>query len=184
MKSNTPNASGRSSLAWWAEVKKSRAKLEDWLLDQYRGEATAAGRIEALRDTYAQPGTRAWRVLTTIASQERTHARWVGELLEARGLPTEVRPVEERYWKAPLAAIVDLETGCAVGAHAEKMRLNRIEVIAVDPDAPPDVRAVFGRILPQERFHERTFRSLATPEAMATTADAHALGRAALGLTA
>ena len=46
-----------------------------------------------------------------------------------------------------LAAIEDLETGCAVGAHAERMRLERIEVIAGDPEAPADIRAVFARIL-------------------------------------
>jgi hypothetical protein len=62
------------------------------------------------------------------------------------------------------------------------MRLLRIEVIANDESAPADARAVFRRILPQERFHERAFRVLAGPAAMAATAAAHTLGEQALGL--
>jgi hypothetical protein len=63
------------------------------------------------------------------------------------------------------------------------MRLERIEVIAADTTAPADLRDVFARILPQERFHERAFRSLATPESLERTREAHNLGRAVLGLT-
>jgi len=44
--------------------------------------------------------------------------------------------------------------------------------------APPS-----ARILPQERFHERAFRSLATPESLERTWKVHALGRAVRGLT-
>ena len=75
------------------------------------------------------------------------------------------------------------ETGAAVGAHAERMRLERIEAIAGDAEAPADIRQVFARILPQERFHERAFRSLAGDDALRRTASAHALGREALGLS-
>lgn len=167
---------------WWARTRRDPARLIAWLYDQYRGEATAAGRIEALRDEHARDAPRARRLLTIIAAQERRHAAWVGELLRARGHAPVVRDKPTRYWDGPLAAIRDLETGCAVGAHAERMRLERIAVIAGDPEAPQDVRAVFARILPQERFHERAFRSLATDEALAATRGAHALGRAALGL--
>lgn len=56
--------------------------------------------------------------------------------------------------------------------------------IAADPTVPPDIRAAFARVLPQERFHARAFASLATSEALARTKDAHALGRLALGLVA
>lgn len=172
----------RTSRDWWERTRDDPALFTGWLLDQLRGEATAAGRIEGFRDRHAPVGTRAHRVLTVIARQERTHALWVGELLRARGLPAEVLPVPERYWEQPLAQIADLETGCAVGAHAEGMRLARLEVIARDPKAPADVRAVFARIVPQERFHERALRSLSTEEALARTRDAHELGRTALGL--
>jgi hypothetical protein len=175
---------GWTSREWWAKTKNDRAAFEAWLYDQYRGETTAAGRIEALRDAFAPPGSRAARVLGVIAAQERKHARWVGELLSARGLDVHVEPTEERYWKETVPAVVDLETGAAIGAHAEKMRLERIETIASDDGADPDVRAVFQRILPEERFHERAFRKLASPAAMAKTRGAHALGRRVLGLSA
>jgi len=172
----------RTSKTWWAETKADPAALEDWLRDQYRGESTAAGRIEALRDAFAEPGSRPFRVLSVIAAQERKHALWVGELLAARGWSVAIDDARERYWPAVVDLVTDLETGAAVGAHAEKMRLERLLEIANDETAPPDVRSVFARIVPEERFHERAFRTLAGDLAMRKTAHAHALGRAALGL--
>jgi len=62
------------------------------------------------------------------------------------------------------------------------MRLERIEVIVNDPQAPSDVRRVFARILAQERFHERAFRRLSDPQALEATRGAHELGLVALGL--
>jgi len=178
-------AAPRSSAAWWAEVKADPARLMAWLFAQHRGEVTAADRIVVLRDAHAPAGSRAYRLLTVIADQERRHAGWVGELLRARGrAPAVVGAAEARYWQRTLPGIADLETGCAVGAHAEQMRLERIEAIASDPAAPRDIREVFARILPQERFHERAFRSLATPDSLAATREAHELGRAVLGLEA
>jgi hypothetical protein len=163
-------------------VKADPTKLHAWLYDQYRGEVTAADRIETLRDRYCTPDERGWKILTVIASQERDHARWVGDLLAARGLEVEVHDKADRYWPRVLPGIDDLETGAAIGAHAERMRLERIEAIANDRSAPTDIRMTFSAILPQERFHARAFAELSTPDAMARTAHAHELGRAALGL--
>ena len=171
-----------TTLDWWRRTKADPERLLAWLLDQYRGEATAAERIRGLRDRFGGVDARAFRVLTLIAAQEEKHARWVGGLVAARRVIPRVDDVRARYWQEPLRAIADFATGCAVGAHAEKMRLERIEVIAGDCDAPADVRAVFARILPEERFHERAFRMLAGAEALARTKDAHDAGRAALGL--
>lgn len=176
------NSDNKTSQMWWAEVKRNPEHLQQWLLDQYRGEATAAERIDLLRRRFTQPGTRAARVLRVIAEQERLHAGWVAALLVARGIPVEVEQVRSRYWELTLGGIEDLETGAAIGAHAERMRLERIEAIAADEDAPADIRSVFARILPQERFHERAFRSLATEGTLAATAGAHQRGREALGL--
>lgn len=178
------NQALRDSRTWWEVVKRDPEAFGAWLLDQYRGEATAAGRIEMLRDAYAEPGSRAHRILGVIAAQERRHAVWVGDLLTARGVQPRIGAKRERYWKETLGAIRDLETGCAVGAHSERMRLERIEVIAADPEAPADVRAVFQRILPEERFHARAFAELAGDEALAAMRGAHELGRRALGLSA
>ncbi len=181
---NTPNPVVlRDSHAWWEAVKQDEAALRRWLQDQYRGEATAAGRIEMLRDAFAGEGTRAHRILGVIAEQERRHAVWVGDLLTARGITPTLGTKRERYWKETLGAVEDLATGCAVGAHSERMRLQRIEAIAEDPEAPPDVREVFQRILPEERFHARAFAELAGPEALEAMQGAHDLGRRALGLT-
>lgn len=174
----------QDSVTWWRAVKVDEPRLLAWLLDQYRGEVTAAGRIETLRDRFATHGSRAYRVLTKIAAQERDHATWVGELLAARGVRVQVQCKADRYWLRVLPGIVDLATGAAVGAHAERMRLERIETIAGDPEAPADIRSVFARILPQEQFHARAFASISTSEALARTAGAHAMGRLALGLSA
>ena len=176
----------KTSQAWWAATKNDSKALEGWLRDQYRGEATAGPRIEALRDAFTEEGTRAWRLLTVIATQERRHASWVAELLGARGIEVAIEDKADRYWRRVVPAIGDLETGAAVGAHAEAMRLERIEAIASEVVAESselaDVVGIFRRILPEERFHERAFRALAGSEALARTQDAHALGREALGL--
>jgi hypothetical protein len=174
----------RTSATWWQQTRDNPARLHAWLRDQYRGEVTAATRIEALRDRFAPTGSRAFRILSVIAGQERDHAGWVGDLLAARGLPAQVQPKADRYWPEVMPGIEDLATGAAIGAHAERMRLERIETIAADPRAPSDIRAVFVRILPQERFHARAFAELSSADALARTAFAHALGRNALGLVA
>jgi rubrerythrin len=173
----------KHSITWWNRTKNNPAALHRWLIQQYRGEATAASRIEQLRDTHGVDDGRASHILTVIACQERKHADWVAQLLRVRGIDLpELENAAERYWQEPLKQIHDLQTGCAVGAHAEAMRLSRIEAIADDEHAPEDIRAVFQRILPEERFHERAFRMLAGEEAMDATRDAHDLGRTALGL--
>lgn len=201
----TTTAAGhaQTSEQWWAAVRSDPAKLNVWLLDQFRGEATAATRIRLLRDQFATPAvptpagqhgasaqrSHAARVLTVIADQEAQHAAWVAGLLWARGIEAVVVDKVARYWTAcHLDEIADLETGCAVGAWAERMRLERIEVIAASADEGEDatdiadIVAVFRRILPEERFHERAFRALAGEVALRATKDAHELGRRALGL--
>ncbi|MBL8681154.1 MAG: ferritin-like domain-containing protein [Myxococcales bacterium] len=172
----------RDSKTWWREIRDDAPRFARWLLDQLRGERTASERILALRDEHATSNPRAFRLLTVIAAQERDHASWVEGLLRARGIDPATPDTQERYWPHTIKMIDDLETGCAVGAHAEAMRLERIEAIVEDDSAPEDVRAVFAKILPQERFHERAFRSLATEDALEKTRDAHELGRLALGL--
>lgn len=183
MSTKSPVSGPRDSRSWWAAVKLDPGALRGWLLDQYRGESTAAGRIEQLRDEHGGGDARARRLLTVIASQERRHAAWVADLLRARGIEPAVLDKPDRYWKRALPGISDLATGCAVGAHAERMRLERIEAIASDPEAPADIRGTFARILREERFHERAFRGLAGPAALEATREAHDLGREALGLS-
>ena len=55
-------------------------------------------------------------------------------------------------------------------------------MIAADPEIDTDIREVFQRILPQEEFHAHAFKVMAGERGMAATANAHAAGRAAIGL--
>lgn len=171
----------KTSQEWWAEVKADPAKFNDWLVKQYRGEVTAAVRIRAIATRFrVEP--RIHCTLNTIAAQEQLHAQWVRELLIARGIQPDTDGAEERYWKAVKPAMVDFHATAAVGAHAEEMRLERIRVIVADEAAPPDVAAVFRRILPHEVWHASAFREMAGEVAMKDTQYTHELGRALLGL--
>lgn len=91
----------------------------------------------------------------------------------------------ERYWEETLDYSKSSEELAATGAIAEQMRLERIEVIVVDPETPADVKDVFQRILPQERFHARAFEKLAggaDSEAMSSQRAAHERGMKAIGV--
>lgn len=172
----------RTSEEWWHEVKNNPDELLRWLENQFHGEQTAVERITSFAAEYAEPDTRNWKILHRIAEQEEQHAVWVGDLLRARGVEPALMIKDERYWDETLGGIEGFESGAAVAAHAEAMRLERIEVIAADEDAPDDIRAVFAAILPEERFHERAFREMAGADAMIEAFEAHQMGRAAIGL--
>ena len=174
----------KTSAQWWNEVKANPALMTDWLKDQFHGEVTAAARIREFASTVSD--ARIASTLNNIAEQEADHAEWVKELLTVRGITAEVLNKEERYWDKTLASEYKNKSTqelAAIGAHAEAMRLERIQVIAADESAPADIRKVFAKILPQERYHERAFRFIAGDEAMAKALDAHKEGLAALGLS-
>lgn len=171
----------KTSEQWWEEVKADEAKLSDWLIKQYRGEVTAGDRVESFAKKYA-PNSHAASTLFVIAGQERQHADWVLELLNSRGITPDVSNAEERYWKETLPEVESFETGAAIGAHAEAMRLKRIRAIVADQSAPEDVRQVFEKILKDEIFHEKAFRKLAGKEAMMKTTESHQRGMELLGL--
>lgn len=181
------------SIAWWDAVKADPEKLQRWLISQWRGEHTAATRIRELILSHNPPvpAEQAERWIATverIACQEEQHARWVAELLRTRGVDVETLPphpeAKSRYWEKT-HPISDWATGCAVAAHAEAMRLARIRAICHDLTLPPDladVRGVFGRILPEEEFHEQAFSEFTTDAARRATQPGHEAGMAALGL--
>jgi rubrerythrin len=171
----------KTSAEWWASTKSDPEALMKWLRNQYHGEVTAATRIRELILVYeADPKWRA--TVEEIASQEEQHAEWVGELLKIRGEDAKVLEKKERYWDQTLKQITDWDTGCAVAAHAEAMRLDRIRAICNDKDAPQDIKEVFGKILVQEEFHEKAFRAFTTDDAMRRTLDGHLAGMNELGL--
>jgi rubrerythrin len=171
-----------TSEQWWVDTRDDEQELTRWLQNQYHGEITAAGRISEFATAFAEPGSRRDHVLRYIAGQEVDHASWVGELLVVRDIEPVSLVKKERYWEQTLANIGSFVTGAAVASHSERMRLERIRVIAEDTKAPQDIRRVFQKILPQERFHERAFRKLAGTEAMQATLEAHQRGRSLLGL--
>ena len=172
---------GKTSQQWWTEVKADPQLFNGWLVRQFRGESTAAKRIIDFADKHA-PDVRTKHILYIIAAQESQHAAWVLELLRNRGIEPDVTGAEKRYWEETLLEIRSFQTGAAVAAHAEKMRLERIRTIATDPTAPADVKDTFTRILHDEQFHERQFREMAGAEALELTLESHRRGRKALGL--
>lgn len=172
----------KSSAEWWEEVKRSPEKLHDWLIKQYRGEVTAAARIVQLGEQF-NVNRNIQDVLKTIAEQEDNHASWIRVLLHARNVDPGPEDVPSRYWSKTLVDINDFETGSAVAAHAEGMRLERIKVISEDAEAPDDIRKTFKRILRDELFHEQAFREMSTAQALEKTKGNHEAGMAALGLT-
>lgn len=173
----------RTSAEWWQEVKNDPAKFNEWLLKQYRGEVTASDRIFEVAKMAENPAQ--VNVLTKIANDEAKHAGWVQGLLANRGIfDIETEHAEARYWAAVKPSIKDFFSAMAVAAHAEAMRLERIQVIAFDPEAPKDVQAIFKAILADELFHEAAFKALAGEEAMAETKPSADEGRRLLGLVA
>jgi rubrerythrin len=172
----------KTSEQWWTEVKADKAKLEAWLQAQYVGETGAAVRIEDFQKNFQEKITkRQNKTLRVIASQERKHAGWVKALLESRNVaPSEDH--SDRYWKEILPSAVDFETGAAVGAHAEKMRLERIRVISEDMEADPDIRMTFQKILSDEIFHEQAFREMAGAQALHSVSEAQGRAMEAIGL--
>jgi len=175
----------QASVTWWNTVK-STGEFTQWLLKQYVGEVTAADRIREL-GTKFKVDAKTMKILEVIAGQEEQHAVWIAELLETRGVTApavDSKQAEQRYWKETLPGITDFDTGAAVAAHAEAMRLERIKAIVKDRTAPWDVRETFIKILRDELFHERAFRKMASASAMDATREKHQLGLEALGLAA
>lgn len=171
----------RTSRAWWDETKRDDVCLLAWLQKQHHGEATAAERIRRYCVDAVDALDPRRKVLLTIAEQEDAHAAWIAELLRSRGETPAAIAHPERYWRHALAALSSFDDAAGAAYHAEAMRLERIEVIATDPAGPADLRAVFARILRDERFHARAFRRLASAEAIERTRGAHRAGARAIG---
>lgn len=171
----------RTSAQWLQELKASPEKITQWLQRQYVGECLAADRI---LDLVSEAPREHRQDLATIALDEAQHAEWVGDLLKARGIPLpEISYDKDRYWtEVILHQDMGFEDLAAAGAHAERMRLERIGLLAADPDIDPDIREVFTSILPDEQYHARAFEKMTTPSAMECAAPRHRKGMAALGL--
>ena len=104
-------------------------------------------------------------------------------MLDTRGVVPEVLDNhEERYWTKTLGNITSFESGAAVAAHAEAMRLERIIVIKNDVTTPFDVRNTFALIANDEVMHAKAFAVMAGDQALKDALTAHKDGLQALGL--
>lgn len=175
----------RTTEQWWGDVSNSPEKMIDWLKDQYYGEVTASVRIGNLITEYPDITFIQKQLVSMIADDENKHAEWVAELLISRGItPCMYRDKPERYWDNTLPkSPVSFERICAIGHHAEVMRLERIELLAADTRFE-DIAKVFKAILSDEIFHAKAFASMSTPEDIEATRGNHEAGKAALGLVA
>lgn len=171
-----------NSEQWWSEVKKEQNKFNHWLQTQYFGEMKATERIGSLISVYNLTGKTA-KIISRIASDEANHAKWVLELLKTRGVTPPTKH-EERYWKKVGLSFNSALEAFAVASHAENMRLEKLQVIANDKEAPSDIRKVFKKILKDEVFHESAFKKLTSQTEYEKAKDNHIKGRIELGLEA
>lgn len=172
----------KTSQEWWNETKASEALINNWLKNQYHGEAVAAERIRKfilpnLEGKYQF-------MVERIANDEDRHSEWIAQLLHSRGITPEILQKEERYWKCVMTEDfgTDGNYAAAVAAHAEEMRLERITVIMNDEFAPKDIRDVFTNIYKDELFHAKGFKLIAGDDYYNQASENHAKGLEALGL--
>ncbi|MNC22979.1 Rubrerythrin [compost metagenome] len=176
----------RTTQEWWDEVSNDPVKMAAWLKDQYYGEQTAAVRVRDLLTQYPDITDTERQLVTMIADDEAKHAKWVLELLLARGIhtPELYREKPVRYWAKTLPTEpVTFSQICAIGHHAEVMRLERIRLLADDVRFN-DIAQVFTNILSDEVFHAKAFGCMSTPEDIEAARGNHDAGREALGLVA
>jgi len=171
----------QTSRDWWNSVRKDPVKLINWLKNQYHGEVTAAKRINDLILVHAT-SEHYKEIINQIIAQEKQHAVWIATLLYKRGIAPSILSKKERYWDQTVHQVKDWDTGCAVAAHAEAMRLERIKVICDTPDTPFDIKNVFDQILEQEQWHALVFKALTTEKAFKDTENNHIKGMKELGL--
>lgn len=167
----------KTSKQWVEEVSKDPVKLQHWLERQYIGEELAARRLQELC-THPDLTDKQRPIITRIAEEERLHSQWIAKLLPS--LP-EVSYDEDRYWSEVKLSELSLDELLAAGHHAEEMRLERIQAV-VDSTLPNNIREVFAKILPMEKFHAKAFGSLASEDALAKTEANHIAGMQALNL--
>lgn len=176
----------KTTKQWWDEVSQDPDKMIQWLKAQYHGEVTAEQRIRGMITQFNVTGPAHIRTLNQIADEENTHALWVKELLEVRGIDAVVLDKEERYWNETLPAAEEIDTltyMCAVAHLAETMRLERINLLATDSRFK-DIAKVFANILPDEEFHAEAFKMMSSTADIAEATIYHNNGLNALGLVA
>lgn len=154
------STTSKTTEEWWAETKADPEKLAHWLRRQYVGEMAAVNLLSELLITYGNQATeQEWHNVHKVMCQEATHAKWMKQVMDGRGIsPEEGASTDRRYWAEVKPAVKSFAEGCAAGYHAEKMRLERIRIIANERDPEyNDLATVFSNILPHEEWHEEVF---------------------------
>ena len=169
---------------WWQEVSACPNKFNEWLKKQYYGEVQACVRIRKMSEIFKlSPIQRS--VIRKIANDEATHAAWIKGLMIQRGIAvSDLDRGTDRYWAEVLEydmSVYSFEELCAIGHHAEEMRLDRIAVL-MRQSGYPDVADVFDKIWRDEVFHADAFKAMSTEQHLVRFKGAHEEGKVALGL--
>ena len=180
----------QASKVWWDKIKNNPVLLNEWLIDQYRGEKGAYERMTEILNSDLQMTRKQKNVLSVIAKEELTHSKWIKELLDSRVTKEELDTltnvfIEERYWNQTLPTFYDktIEQLFAIGAHAEEMRLHRIKTIVHDrPVIHQDIKKVFEKILQDELIHAKIFKAMTTDKDYKEATANHINGLNALNL--
>lgn len=168
----------RTSKEWVEEISQDSLKLHHWLERQYIGEELAARRLEELCN-HPDLTDKQRPIIERIAKEERLHSEWIAKLLPSL---SEVNYDKYRYWSKVKLSKLSLDELLAAGHHAEEMRLERIRAV-VESDLPENIREVFAKILPMEKFHAKAFGSLASKKALENTKENQKLCMKAINLT-
>ncbi len=168
---------------WWKECLSNREKLEHWLVSLYNNEKDAEIRFRDFASTYCIPGSDEYNTFMLIADQEANHAVLVERILTDRNIILYTKSsVGGRYWRNTLPCIIDIKTAAAIGAYAEGLSLSRMRVIIKDSITPTDLKELFSVIEPEESFHAKALRKIATAYGMKAVKDCHDKGLEELGL--
>lgn len=160
---------GKTSAEWWDSVKADKDKLAAWLRRQYVGEMAAVNLLsEVLLRFGGEATNEEWDNVYKVMNQEALHARWMRQVLVGRGIEMERdASAERRYWAEVLPNVTNFREAMAAAYHAEHMRLERIRVIAAEPDMEfHDLAVMFTRIRPHEEWHEQVFDQMRQGETM------------------
>ena len=168
---------------WWHECLNNKEKLEHWLVSLYNNEKDAEERFLSFANEYCSDDPEAYAIFIIIAEQERNHAVLVDKILQNRIIEKHEKSSKNgRYWRNTLSCIVDKKTAAAIGAYAEGLSLSRMRVIIADKNTPNDIKELFKIIEPEESYHAKSLRAIATIHGMKNVKDCHDKGLEELGL--
>lgn len=173
----------RTSVEWWDELLIDYDKMISWLQNQYLCEFEAGERILSVFGEF-DLNEEDSALIKKVAQEENDHARWIGDLLDARKVPVNLVKKPGRYWEETQSTLETVEDAAAVGYLAENMRLERILAISECDRSPHDIKLVMKRIYVQEVSHTQVFEGLTNKEAVENHIENHNKGRNALGLVA